>query len=83
MAYTRVGKPRFTVVSICSTEFILILLIIIPFIYTTNVNLLLPVPVGMSVQKVSSHVIWKIETFIKEDMRNIVHRTMMPQSPTK
>ena len=23
------------------------------------------------------------EAFIAEDMRNIVHRTMMPQSPTK
>ena len=75
VAYTRVGKPRFTVVSICSTEFILILLIIIPFIYTTNVNLLLPVPVGMSVQKVSSHVIGKIETLIEEDTRYKKHCT--------
>ena len=33
-----------------------------------------------SVQKVSSHVIWEIETFIEEDTRNIVQRTMMPQS---
>ena len=36
-----------------------------------------------SVQKVSSHVIWKIEIFIDGDTRNIVHRTMMPQSPSK
>ena len=28
------------------------------------------------VQKVSNHVIWKIEAFIEEDTRNIVHRTM-------
>ena len=33
-----------------------------------------------SVQKVSSHVLWQIETFIEEDIRNIVHRTMTPQS---
>ena len=26
---------------------------------------------------------WKIETFIEEDTRNIVHRTMTPQSPSK
>ena len=30
-----------------------------------------------SVQKVSSHVLSKIETFIEEDTRNIVHRTMV------
>ena len=38
--------------------------------------------------KVYSHVIKKIETFTEEvkkiqDTRNIVHRTMMPQSPSK
>ena len=32
-----------------------------------------------SVQKVPSHVIWKVEPFIEEDTRNIVHRTMTPQ----
>ena len=26
---------------------------------------------------------WKIETFIEQDRRKIVHRTMMPQSPSK
>ena len=31
----------------------------------------------------SSHVLWKIETFIEEDTRNIVHRSMMPPSPSK
>ena len=31
-----------------------------------------------SLQKVSSHVIGKLETFIEEDTRNIVHRAMMP-----
>ena len=36
-----------------------------------------------SVQKVSSHARSKRETFIKEGTRNIVHRTMMPQSPSK
>ena len=36
-----------------------------------------------SVQKVSCHVIWKMGTFTEEDTRNIVHRTMMPQSPSK
>ena len=36
-----------------------------------------------SVQKVSSHILWKIETFIEKDKRNIVHRTMTPQSPSK
>ena len=36
-----------------------------------------------SVQKVSIHIIWKIETFIKEDTRNIVHKTVMPQAPFK
>ena len=36
-----------------------------------------------SVQKVSSHVIWKIETVIEEYTRSIVHRTMTPQSPSK
>ena len=36
-----------------------------------------------SVQKVSTYVIWKIETFTEEDTRNIVHRTMAPQSPSK
>ena len=34
-------------------------------------------------QKVSIHVIWKIETFIEEDTRNIVHKTVTPQSPSK
>ena len=33
--------------------------------------------------EVSCYVIWKTETFIEEDIRNIVHRTMMPQSPSK
>ena len=33
-----------------------------------------------SIQKLSNHVIWKIETFIEEDARHIVHRTMTPQS---
>ena len=36
-----------------------------------------------SVQEVSSHVLWKTETFIEEDTRNTVRRTMMPQSPAK
>ena len=36
-----------------------------------------------SVQKVSIHVLWKIETVIEEDTRNIVLRTMTPQSPSK
>ena len=36
-----------------------------------------------SVQKVSNYVIWKIDTFIDEDTRNIVHRKMMPQSLSK
>ena len=36
-----------------------------------------------SVQKVYSHEISKDETFIEEDTRNIVYRTMMPQSPAK
>ena len=36
-----------------------------------------------SVQNVSSHVIQKIETFIEEDIRNIVHRTVIPQPPLK
>ena len=35
-----------------------------------------------SVQKGSSHVLWKMETFIEEDTRNIVHRTMTPQFPS-
>ena len=35
-----------------------------------------------SVQKVSSHVIWKRETLIEEDTRNIVHRTGTPQCPS-
>ena len=35
-----------------------------------------------SVQKVSRHKIWKIETFIEENTRNVVHRTMTPQSPS-
>ena len=37
------------------------------------------------VQKVSSNVIWKIETFIEEDTRHkkLVHRTMIPQCPSK
>ena len=37
-----------------------------------------------SVQKVSSHIIWKIETFIEEDTRykkQCVHGTMIPLSP--
>ena len=34
--------------------------------------------VTRSVQKVSSHVAWKIEEFIEEDTRNTVHRTMTP-----
>ena len=36
-----------------------------------------------SFQKVSSHVIRKIETFIEEDTRNIVQRTVMLQAPSK
>ena len=38
-----------------------------------------------SVQKVSSYAIQKIETFLKrrQDTRNIVHRMMVPQSPSK
>ena len=38
-----------------------------------------------SVEKVSSQVIRKIEAFTEDDTdtRNIVHRTMMPQSPSK
>ena len=35
------------------------------------------------VQKVSSHDLWKVETFIEEDTRNIAHGTMTPQSPSK
>ena len=35
-----------------------------------------------SVQKVSSHMLWK-ETITEEDTRNIVHRTMTPQSPSE
>ena len=38
------------------------------------------------VRKVPSRVVWKIETFIEEDIqdtKNIVHRTMTPQSPSK
>ena len=41
----------------------------------TTVNLLLPTPYTGSVQKVSSHVIWKIETFIEEDKRYKKHCT--------
>ena len=36
-----------------------------------------------SVQKIPSHVIWIIETFNEEDIRNIVPRTMILQSPFK
>ena len=36
-----------------------------------------------SVQKVFRHVIEKIETFIEEDTRNVAHRTMISQSPSK
>ena len=36
-----------------------------------------------SVQKASSHVIGNVETFIEEDTRNIVHKTVTPQSPSK
>ena len=36
-----------------------------------------------SAQKVSSHLIRKIVAFMEEDSRNIVHRTMTPQSPSK
>ena len=36
-----------------------------------------------SVQKVSSQVIQKIETFIEEGTRNAVHKTMMPHSLSK
>ena len=36
-----------------------------------------------SVQKVSSYVIRKSERFIEEDTRNIVHRTVIPQSPSE
>ena len=38
-----------------------------------------------SVQKVSIHVVWKEETLLKkiQNIRNTVHRTMMPQSPLK
>ena len=35
------------------------------------------------VQKICSHVIGKIETFIEEDTRNTVYGMMMPQSPSK
>ena len=35
------------------------------------------------VQKVSSHLIWKIETFIEEDTRNTVHRIMLPRCSLK
>ena len=34
-------------------------------------------------QKVFSHVIWKIETFIEEETRNIVHRTIDTSVPFK
>ena len=46
-------------------------------------HFLVMVPIYRSIQKVSSHVIWKIDTFIEEDTRNTVHRTMMPQSSSK
>ena len=36
-----------------------------------------------SVQKISRHVMWKIETFIEEDTRNIIHRKMTPQYTPK
>ena len=37
-----------------------------------------------SVQNVFSHVKWKMETFIEEDdTKDIVHRTMKPQCPSK
>ena len=36
-----------------------------------------------SVQKVSSHVTWNMETFTEEGTRNIAHRTMTPQPPSK
>ena len=36
-----------------------------------------------SVQKISSHAVWKIETFSEENTRNIVQRTMKPQSPSE
>ena len=54
-----------------------------------NINLDSPgmkstvLPYMRSVQKVSSHILWKIETFIEEGIRNIVHNTMTPQSPSK
>ena len=35
------------------------------------------------VQKVSSHVLLKIEIFTEENTRNSVHTTVMPQSPVK
>ena len=37
------------------------------------------------VHKVASHIIGKIETLVEEDRdaRNIIHSTMMPQSPSK
>ena len=55
------------------------------FIYTcTHVHIGVCVCLCVwSVQKVSCYVIWKLETFIEEDTRNIVHRTRMPQSPSK
>ena len=36
-----------------------------------------------SVQKVSNYVLWKIEAFIEKDTKNIIHRTVMPQSSSK
>ena len=53
--------------------------VITEIIYThTHTHTLCPESI-----KVYSHVIKKIETFTEEDTRNIVPRTMMPQSPPK
>ena len=60
------------------------LLIIVLFSIQITVNLLLPTPVcRRSVQKVSIHVLWKIEAFIEKDIRNTVCCTVMPQAPSK
>ena len=51
--------------------------IIMPFVIINILHMYM-----RSVQKVSSHILWQIETFLEEDTRNIVRRTMT-QSPSK
>ena len=38
---------------------------------------------GLSRKYPASHILWKVETVIEEDIKNIVHKTMTPQSPSK